>query len=150
MQTLHDPARAAEVQARLRDLRPDSIRQWGKMSAPQMLAHCAIALEMALGDRRPPRLFIGRILGGMVKSRELGSDAPFGRNSPTAPFMKIADKKELESERSRVRTLIDRFVAGGRAGCTSHPHPFFGRLTPDEWGVLMYKHLDHHFRQFNA
>lgn len=150
MKTLFDHDKIADVKQRLAALRPDSPRQWGKMSAPQMLAHCAIGLEASLGDTRPPRLLIGRILGGLVKSRELGSDAPFGRNSPTAPFMKIADERELEAERSRVRTLIDRFATAGPAGCTSHPHTFFGRLTPDEWGVLMYKHLDHHFRQFGV
>lgn len=150
MKTLFESDNVEKVKQRLGALRPDSPRQWGKMSAPQMLAHCAIGLETAVGDRRPPRMFIGRILGGMVKSRELGTDAPFRRNSPTAPFMMIADEREFESERSRLRALIDRFAAGGAPGCTSHPHTFFGKLTPDEWGVLMYKHLDHHFRQFSA
>ena len=150
MKTLFDRDKVAEVKERLDALRPDSPRQWRTMSAPQMLAHCATGLEAALGDELPPRLLIGRILGGLVKSRELGTDAPFRRNSPTAPFMMIADERELESERARVRTLIDRFASGDRAGCTTHPHTFFGRLTPDEWGVLMYKHLDHHFRQFGV
>ena len=31
-----------------------------------------------------------------------------------------------------------------------NPHSFFGRLTPEEWAVLMYKHVDHHLRQFGA
>jgi hypothetical protein len=46
--------------------------------------------------------------------------------------------------------LIDRFAAAGPQGCTTHPHAFFGSLTPDEWAILMYKHLDHHLRQFGA
>jgi LPS sulfotransferase NodH len=46
--------------------------------------------------------------------------------------------------------LIERFAAAGLAGCTMHPHSFFGRLTPQEWAVLMYKHLDHHLRQFGV
>ena len=29
-------------------------------------------------------------------------------------------------------------------------HPFFGAMTSEEWSVLMYKHLDHHLRQFGA
>lgn len=150
MKTLFDSARASDVQGRLQQLRPDSTRQWGTMSAPQMLAHCAIGLETALGDRRPPRMFVGRILGGFVKSRVFANDAPLRRNSPTAPFMVIADERELEAERARLRALIDRFTAAGRAGCTTHPHTFFGPLTPDQWGVLNYKHLDHHFRQFGV
>lgn len=150
MNTLFDVDRVENVKQRLDALRPDSPRQWGSMSAPQMLAHCAIGIETALGDHRPPRMFVGRIMGGFVKSRVFANDAPFHRNSPTAPFMVITDEREFESERTRLRTLIDRFAAGGPAECTSHPHTFFGRLTPDEWGVLMYKHIDHHFRQFGV
>lgn len=44
----------------------------------------------------------------------------------------------------------DRFAAAGPKGCTTHPHTFFGRLTPEEWATLMYKHLDHHLRQFGV
>ena len=51
-------------------------------------------------------------------------------------------------EKKRLAALVERFSKGGRAGCTTHPHPFFGALTPDDWGVLTYKHLDHHLRQF--
>ena len=39
---------------------------------------------------------------------------------------------------------------GGPGVCTNHPHSFFGRLVPEEWAVLMYKHLDHHLRQFGV
>ena len=64
--------------------------------------------------------------------------------------MVAGDDKDFETERNRLSGLIDRFAAAGPAGCTSHPHAFFGPLTPDEWAVLMYKHLDHHLRQFGA
>jgi transposase InsO family protein len=46
--------------------------------------------------------------------------------------------------------VIDRFVAAGPKSCTTHPHSFFGPLTPEEWAILMYKHLDHHLRQFGV
>jgi len=61
-----------------------------------------------------------------------------------------AQERDLKAERERLRGLIERFVAGGRAGCTTHPHSFFGKLTPEEWAILMYKHLDHHLRQFGV
>jgi len=46
--------------------------------------------------------------------------------------------------------LIDRFAVGGPQCCTKHPHTFFGQMTPEEWATLMYKHLDHHLRQFGV
>jgi hypothetical protein len=72
------------------------------------------------------------------------------RNSPTSKELIIVDHRELDAERERLSGLIDRFAATGAAGCTPHPHAFFGPLTPDEWATLMYKHLDHHLRQFGA
>ncbi|MEO6305792.1 MAG: DUF1569 domain-containing protein [Bacteroidia bacterium] len=29
-------------------------------------------------------------------------------------------------------------------------HPFFGKMTEAQIGVMAYKHSDHHLRQFNA
>ena len=150
MKNLFEPARAEEVKERLAQLRPDSTRQWGKMSPAQALAHCSTAMEWAVGDRLAPRMFLGRIIGGMIKPKLVGNDEPMRRNSPTAPTLVVADERDLAKERERLRALIDRFAAGGPAGCTKHPHSFFGRLTPEEWAILMYKHLDHHLRQFGV
>jgi len=150
MKTLFEPAVAEEVKARLDKVRPDSPRQWGKMSAPQAIAHCVRGMQMATGDLRLPRVFIGRIFGPLVKSLALGNDRPMEKNSPTAPALVIAGEPDLDTERARLRELIDRFVTGGPAQCTTHPHAFFGRLRPEQWADLMYKHLDHHLRQFGA
>ena len=148
MRHLFEPTAVAEVKGRLQHLRPDSERQWGTMSAAQAVAHCAGGLEQALGDRRPPRMLIGRVIGWAVKPLALGSDAPMRRNTPTVPELVVTDARDLDVERRRLLALIDRVAAAGPAGCTTHPHSFFGHLTPQEWAVLMYKHLDHHLRQF--
>ncbi|HEX8453214.1 MAG TPA: DUF1569 domain-containing protein [Longimicrobium sp.] len=150
MKNLFEPARAAEVKERLLGLRADSVREWGKMSPAQAMAHCAIGMEMALGDTRPPRMLAGRIFGRIVKTLALRNDDPIRRNTPTAPDLLVTDERALDTERQRLLGLIDRFTAAGPAGCTTHPHAFFGRMTPQEWGILMYKHLDHHLRQFGA
>lgn len=150
MKNLYEPAAAAEIKARLQTLRPDSQRQWGTMKVAQAVGHCAIGLEMAVGDSRPKRMFIGRIIGPLIKRLAIRNDDPIRRNSPTAPDLVVADERELDHERQRLSTLIDRFAAAGPAGCTTYPHAFFGRMTPQEWSVLAYKHLDHHLRQFGA
>ncbi|MEP6592152.1 MAG: DUF1569 domain-containing protein [Acidobacteriota bacterium] len=139
-----------DVTERLERLQPDSPRLWGKMTAPQAVAHCSAGFELALGDKRSPRMFVGRIVGAFVKRMALGNDDPFRRNSPTVPGLVVADRRELAAERARLRGLIARFAAAGPAGCTTNPHSFFGRLSPEEWAVLMYKHVDHHLRQFGV
>jgi hypothetical protein len=150
MKNLYEAGRMEEVKERLAQLRPESERLWGTMSVAQALAHCAGGLEVAVGDLVPPRMFVGRILGAIVKPMALGNEEPMRRNSPTSKDLVVTDERDLEVERARLRGLIDRFVAAGPAGCTRHPHSFFGRLTPEEWAELMYKHLDHHLRQFRV
>jgi hypothetical protein len=150
MKNLFEPAVVEEVKERISHLKPDSERLWGKMDVAQAIAHCSAGMECARGDRLPPRELVGRIIGQIVKPMALGNDEPLRRNSPTAKSLVVADERDLEMERDRLRGLIDRFAAGGPVGCTSHPHAFFGRLTPEEWAILTYKHLDHHLRQFGV
>jgi len=150
MKNLYQPAAVEEVKQRIGRLQPDSQRQWGKMNAAQAVAHLSGPMEWAVGDVNPPRMFAGRILAPLVKSRLLKDETPMGRNAPTAKSIVVADQRDLEAERKRLCALIDRFAAAGPKGCTTHPHTFFGPLTPEEWATLMYKHLDHHLRQFGV
>lgn len=147
---LFQAERVDEIMTRLRQLRADSARQWGKMSVAQMLAHCSAGIEMATGTIRPPRALIGRIIGPAVKRVAVRDEEPMRRNSPTAKELVVTGDMDFEAELERLKGLVERFAATGPAGCTDHPHAFFGPLTPDEWAILMYKHLDHHLRQFGA
>ncbi|MFL5560509.1 MAG: DUF1569 domain-containing protein [Gemmatimonadaceae bacterium] len=150
MKNLFEASSVAEIKDRLQRLGADSPRQWGKMSVAQAVVHCARGMQMATGELRPPRAFVGRLIGRVIKPLALGDDAPMRRNSPTAKELMVGDQPDFDAGRQRLSSLIDRFAAAGPAGCTTHPHAFFGPLRPDEWAVLMYKHIDHHLRQFSA
>jgi len=150
MNNLYDVALANEIKQRIGRLRFDSPRQWGKMTVAQAMAHCGLGLEMALGEIRPRRSLIGRLIGSAIEPKVLGNDQPFRRNSGTLNELLVAGERNVDAERVRLCALIDRFVSGGPSRCTTHPHPFFGPLTPAEWAVLMYKHVDHHLRQFSV
>jgi hypothetical protein len=134
---------------RLTGLQPASRRQWGKMSVAQMLAHCCVSLEVPCGDRPKTQVLLGRLFAPFVRRSALG-EKPFFRNAPTDPDHVIADEREFEAEKARVLALITRFCDRGPAQVEGLVHPFFGSLTGVQWGRLMYKHLDHHLRQFNA
>ncbi len=150
MKNLYEVATAKEIKDRIARLGPANERQWGKMTAPQAMAHCAIAMEWAVGDNHLPRMFLGRLFGPIAKSNLLKDEKPVGRNMPTAKSLVVADERDLAKECQRLSALIDRFSTAGPQGCTKHPHTFFGPMTPDEWARLMYKHVDHHLRQFGA
>lgn len=149
MKSLLEKGSADEVLARIDKLQPATERQWGKMDVAQMMAHCCGALDMASGRLDLPRLFIGRVIGGWVRPI-YSNDKPFSKNNPTAPKLVVSDQRDFQREREQLKVKVREFQEGGEAKCSRHPHPFFGTLTPDEWGRGMYKHLDHHLRQFGA
>jgi hypothetical protein len=124
-----------------------SVRQWGKMDAAQMCAHCATALEAGTGDKPLKHKLIGKLLGPLVRKKMLGDEA-FPRNSPTDPTFVFTDPREFAVEKQRLQAVIVRFVDRGPARAAEATHSFLGRLSGEEWGRLMGKHLDHHLRQF--
>jgi len=149
MPTLFQSTDRDALLARLAQLRPDSPRQWGTMTPAQALRHCALALETATGDRPMKQKFIGKILAPLVRKSILGAK-PFSRNSPTDPSFRVAEDRDFAADRTRLTELIARFVERGPAEAGKAPHAFFGKLSGDEWGALMYKHIDHHLQQFSA
>jgi hypothetical protein len=149
MKTLFDQQTPREILDRLEKLSPQSQRQWGKMEVAQMLAHCGNGLEMAMGKINPKQVLIGKLIGGFFKSTYT-DEKPFSPGSPTSPEIKVTDTRDFAKEKERLTNLIKEFSTGGPEKASKHPHPFFGALGQHEWGRGMYKHLDHHFRQFGG
>jgi hypothetical protein len=138
-----------EVISRIDMLQPSTQHQWGKMDVAQMMAHCSAALDIASGRLNPPRIFIGRVLGPFFKAIYT-NEKPLSKNSPTDPKLVVSDKRDFSREREQLKLRVRQFYEGGEAKCTRHPHPFFGAFSPQEWSRGMYKHLDHHLRQFGV
>ena len=149
MPSLFEPAARKAIVDRLNALPATAERQWGKMDAAQMLAHCSAALEVGTGDRPRPQAFIGKIFGPFVRSSLLG-DKPFGKNSPTDPTFIVTDARDFAREKERLTGLIRRFCERGAPAAGQQLHSFLGRISGEEWGVLMHKHLDHHLQQFGG
>jgi hypothetical protein len=149
VKSLFEPSSAIEIRKRIELLKPESRRQWGTMKVAQMLAHSSSWMEMAAGVKSPPRSFVGRIFGKIAKKSVLG-EGPVRRNMPTDKSLIIYGEREFAAEQQRLLEWVDRFSTGGPEQCTTHPHSFFGSMTPNEWAILGYKHLDHHLRQFGA
>jgi hypothetical protein len=151
MKNLFDATVAHQVKTRLGQLVPQTERRWGKMTAAQMLAHCSVSMQWAVGEVVPEKGALpARLMGWLVKPMVFRNDDPMRKNSPTAKSLIVADERVLDRERDRLSGLIDKFALGGAPGCTRNPHSFFGRMTAEQWAILMYKHLDHHLRQFGV
>ncbi len=143
--TLFHVASRTEIQRRLSRLAPDSVPRWGKFNAPRMVVHVSDSIRMALGElpvaskTTPLQLPILKHLAIYV--------LPFPRNTPTAPELLARAPAAWAGEVVTLGALVERFS-------TSSPqskwprHPIFGAMSGGAWGVLAYRHCDHHFRQF--
>ena len=149
MPNLFEPDTKQAILARLGSLAPGAPRQWGKMDAAQMMAHCSVAMEAGTGDKPRKHALIGKIFAPLVRKKMLGEE-PFGKNSPTDPTFVVVDARDFAREKEYLTNLIARFCQSGPSEAGKHTHSFLGRISGDDWGVVMYKHLDHHLRQFGA
>lgn len=147
MPTIFDASTRANLVERFARLRPNAKPQWGKMSAGQMLGHCTAGLEMMLGEKAvapkpgpfrlaPLRYLIIHVL-------------PWPQGAPTAPELIMPPYAgDWSADQAALKRAVDAAGARGAAGGPWADHPAFGKLSSHSAGVLMWRHLDHHLRQF--
>ena len=147
IKNLFDASVKQDIINRINKLTRDSKALWGKMTVGQMLAHCQMPIGVAEGTHKLKRTFIGKLLGPLVKSI-LYNDKPFKRELPTdKSFIMTGTEKEFEKEKSTLLEMINNFT---EQNMVDTPHPFFGKLTNEQWSKGTWKHLDHHLQQFGV
>jgi hypothetical protein len=149
MKSIYEPSTLQELLDRIDKLHPDTQRLWGKMDVAQMMAHCSSAIEIAIGDRVGKSTLMGTLVGRFAKSI-ITNEKPFKKNLPTAPDFVVVDSKDFNKEKVRLTVMLKRLSSGGADAMHNRKHHFFGRLTSHEWSNSMYKHMDHHLRQFGV
>jgi hypothetical protein len=149
--TLANPADRATLVARLDRLRPDSPRQWGKMTPHQAMCHLSDSFRSMMGDT--PITSIATLLSRtVIKWVALRAPVKWPQSVPTRPEVDqlIGGTKPVDFARDRdeLKSLIEQFAS--KRGETFQPHPMFGRLTTEEWQRWGWLHTDHHLRQFGV
>lgn len=134
---------------RINHLKMDTKPLWGKMTVSQMLMHCRQPLLVASGELRLNRGLMGILFGNWAKKKLTGPE-PFQKNLPTDKSFIVKEDKNFEEEKSALLNLIHKFEKTGQNIITTQTHPFFGKLTAEQWDILQVKHLDHHLRQFGV
>lgn len=134
---------------RVNQLTPASRAQWGKMNASQMMSHCSESLKLAKGETKLKRVFVGYLFGKLAK-KSIHNNKDFKKNLPTDKSFVMSIDKDFEKEKQQLIDHLIGFSEGGLTKTTKDAHPFFGKLTPEEWNRLQGKHLDHHLRQFGV
>lgn len=145
--TIFNDSDRADVLARIDRITDASKPRWGRMTADRMLAHVAESLKMALGTlsckpaKLPIRFFPLKQLIIYV--------LPFPKGAPTSPELLAGAEVPVGDLKPELQRLIGDL--GTRRDQKTWPiHPAFGKLSGKAWGALMYKHADHHLRQFGV
>ena len=137
-----------ELLTRLEGLTEASQARWGKFNSTAMIAHVNDALRMPLGEVTPePK----RVPIRLFPLKQLIIYAlPFPKGVPTAPLLlQRCGAAVFRDEVHAFSRILDRLAE--RAEQTSWPpHPAFGAMSRRAWGVLGYRHIDHHFTQFGV
>ncbi len=133
--------------SRINSLTPESNAQWGKMTVDQMFKHCTEAVNVAFGVNELKVNFLMKLLGKMLKNKVFNSE--FGKNSPTAKEFIFTDKYDFEASKNELIEAFGKFSEGHQS-IKLTKHPFWGKMTYEDWDKLMWKHLDHHLKQFGV
>jgi len=147
MKTL--PNDKQEILNRIAALRPDSPRQWGKMTCAQMICHLSDAFLAPLGEIevKPGPVPVPR---AVFKFAALRLPMKWPQGVKTRPEVEQGvggtPPSEFEADRAKLVSLVERFVAEG----SNKNHAIFGKMTEDDWMRWGYLHCDHHLRQFGV
>ena len=148
MRSILNEGDRAEITTRMRSLSVSSTGRWGSLDLTGMLQHLRLSALMTLGELSVPSAN-KRVFQMFPLKHLILYVLPFPKGAPTAPELKPGVAAAFEEERTALLQLLERIGTGPREGA-GPAHPLFGPLTWREWGVVTYKHADHHLRQFGA
>jgi len=148
MKSLAQAEGRQEIMNRMSRLAPDSRPRWGAMSVGKMICHLTDNLRMALGDIET-RSKNKKLYQTLAVKHLVIYWLPWPKGVPTAPELLVTAPATFQADAERLRALVERF--GTEAdGTDGRIHPLFGRLSKTDWGVLQYRHFDHHLGQFGV
>lgn len=147
MKSIYNTNDNLELVQRINQLHPDTKAQWGKMSVDQMLKHTTIVADVAFGKQELKINFLMKLVGKMMKNKVFNSE--FKKNSPTAPEFIFKAAYDFESSKNELIKNV-QLLQDGHNTIKVMEHPFWGKMTYEDWDTLMYKHLDHHLKQFGV
>lgn len=125
------------------------MRQWGEMTAAEMLLHCNSCnreiFERSRGNAKTtPAQYLLRTLALYIAPK-----FKKGLRSESHHITKgKADLTDFDALKSEFIRLIRRFPENEKA--LTLTHPAFGNISTKQWGIAAYKHMDHHLRQFGV
>jgi hypothetical protein len=153
MKTLGNSADRAQILNRLRQVKPDSGRQWGKMTPHQMVCHLNDSFKSVIGERQVAGDKSNLLTRSLVRWIALYAPLKWPHGVPT---MAENDQErggtppeEFQRDVDALFLMINRVTAAERDFQWGR-HPLFAEMSEGDWMRWAYLHVDHHLRQFGV
>jgi hypothetical protein len=91
-----------------------------------------------------------RVLMQWFFRKAMTNDQPYRKNLPTGPTFIRKGIHDVSEERQRLISYVEAIERLGPEGLARVPSLSLGKLSSAEWSNMLYKHLDHHLRQFGV
>ena len=146
--TFFNPANFYAIYNRMGLLKLTAKRRWGKMNVVQMVNHLKVATGSAIGmyKLKDESSFLWRVILKFLALRFLRR-LPRNVRAAEGFKMEMNNVLDFDSEKEQALSVLKKAYATTN---TFYIHPLFGKMSREDWGRLIYRHFDHHLRQFNS
>ena len=147
---VQDQAGVNDLIYRILKLTPETKHLCGNMEVVEMLQHCNATNKLIMqgieSDRRDS------FKQKAIKIVYLNLPLKFPKNIKAPKKLKLITDKETPQNFQKEQELYIELISQFPAHTLPNKmyHPAFGNLTPKEWGILNWMHMDHHLRQFGV
>src|SRR5262245_49045917 len=131
MNSFLNPSDKKSILERLNNVRPDSRRQWGRMTPHQMICHLSDSFKSRFGEKENSSVS-NLFTRTAMKWFALYAPLPWPHGVNTMPEMDQeiggTPPDDFQRDLQQLVKLIERFTAPAK-DMEFHPHPFFGDMS---------------------
>lgn len=151
MSQLHAHFFEVETPQLLAKLQPETLPEWGSMNALQMVDHLRAGFVLMRTLKQCDLLIPEEKLE--ASRAHLMTDKNFMKNVPK-PTMYLAQEKNNVADIQAAKQAFLAELAIFNVHTQTTPdfysaHPYYGKLNAEQTRQLNFKHIRHHFTQFN-
>ena len=153
MKTLANDSDKNALLERLRRIKPDSQRRWGKMTPHQMICHLNDSFKSVIGERQVSVRQTNAVTRSLIRWIALYAPLKWPHGVPTMPENDQerggTPPEEFQRDLHALVEMIQRIVSQQR-DFQWQRHPLFDEMAERDWLRWGYLHVDHHLRQFGV
>jgi Protein of unknown function (DUF1569) len=153
MKTLANDSHKNALLQRLRRIKPDSQRRWGRMTPHQMICHLNDSFKSVIGERQVSVRQTNPVARTLIRWIALYAPLKWPHGVPTMPENDQerggTPPEEFQRDLDALVEMIRRITSQQR-DFQWRRHPLFDEMAEPDWLRWGYLHVDHHLRQFGV